>query len=65
MWWNLKFFRPVPLLAYVPKINITYQCSAMFVMPKQKPNSGLNAHWASVRHHIAKRIVVRSCFSLV
>ena len=26
----------------------------MFVKPKQKPNSELNAHWASVRHHIAK-----------
>jgi len=29
----------------------------MFVKPKQKPNSGLNAYWASVSHHIAKRIV--------
>jgi hypothetical protein len=28
----------------MPKINITYQCSAMFVKPKQKPNSELNAH---------------------
>jgi hypothetical protein len=44
MWWNLKNFRPEPLLGYVPKINITYQCSAMFVKPKQKPNSEPNAH---------------------
>jgi hypothetical protein len=41
MWWNLKFFRPEPLLGYALKINITYQCSAMFVKPKQKPNSEL------------------------
>jgi hypothetical protein len=60
MWWNLKFFRPEPLLGFVLKINITYQCSAIFVKPKQKPNSELNADWAFVRHHIAKRIVVRS-----
>jgi hypothetical protein len=60
MWWNLKNFRPEPLLGYVPKINITYQCSAMFVKPKQKPNSELNADWAFVCHHIAKRLVVNS-----
>jgi hypothetical protein len=60
MWWDLKIFRPEPLLGNVLKLNITYQCSAMFVKPKQKPNSELNANWASVSHHIAKRIVVRS-----
>jgi hypothetical protein len=59
MWWNLKNVRPEPLLGFVPKINITYQCSAMFVKPKLKPNSELNVHWASVSHHIAKRNVVR------
>jgi hypothetical protein len=64
MWWNLKFFRPEPLLGFVPKIKITYQCSAMFVKPKQKPNSELKAHWASFCHHIAKRNVGRCIFSL-
>jgi hypothetical protein len=33
-----------PLLGYVPEINITYQCSAMLVKPKQKPNSKPDAH---------------------
>jgi hypothetical protein len=44
MWWYFKNFRPEPLLGYVPKINITYQCSAMFVKLKQKLNSELNVH---------------------
>jgi hypothetical protein len=57
MWWNLKFFRPEPPPGFVPKINITYQCSAMFVKPKQMLNSELNVHWASFSHHIAKRPV--------
>jgi hypothetical protein len=65
MWWNLKFFRPEPLLGFVPKINITYQCSTMFVKPKQKPNSELNAHWASFCHHIAKRPVGGSFIPVV
>jgi hypothetical protein len=60
MWRNLKLLRLEPLLGFVPKINITYQCSAMFVKPKQKPNSELNANWISVRHHIAKHIVACS-----
>ncbi len=37
----------------------------MFVKPKQKPDSELNAHWAFVSHHIAKRIVGRSPISRV
>jgi hypothetical protein len=65
MWWNLKNFRPEPLLGFVLKINITYQCSAMFVKPKQKPNSETAAHWASVSHHIAKRIVGCSAFIIL
>jgi hypothetical protein len=65
MWWNLKIVRPEPLLGFVPKINITYQCSAMFVKPKQKPNSEPNAHWAFFRHHIAKRRVGSSLSRVV
>jgi len=65
MWWNLKFFRPEPQLGFVLKINIAYQCSAMFFKPKQKSNSELNADWASVSHHIAKRIVMCSFYSVL
>jgi hypothetical protein len=53
------------LRGYVLKINITYQCSAMPVKLKQRPNNELNAHCCFPQHsycqmHLAAehRIVV-------
>jgi hypothetical protein len=58
MWWNLKNFRPELLRGYVQKINKTYHCSAMFVKPKQKPNSEPIFIATFRSHHIAKPNVV-------
>jgi hypothetical protein len=47
--------RTAALLCTKDKYNLP-MFSDVFKL-KQKPNSELNAHWASISHHIAKRFV--------
>lgn len=44
MWWYWYSFRPEPMLGFVQKMILTYQCSAMFVKPKLMHNREQNGH---------------------